>query len=62
MWKIFAAFVVFAALALFVIMKGGDKIDMAGESAGHNPTETHTPATPAPAGPTAAPAAPAESK
>jgi hypothetical protein len=41
MWKIFAAFIAFALLALFVIMKGGDKIDMQGESAGHNPTEAH---------------------
>ena len=62
MWKIFVAFIAFALLALFVIMKGGDKIDMQGEAAGHNPTEvpsssTHgsTPATPA------APAAPAAS-
>lgn len=56
MWKIFAAFVVFAALALFVIMKGGDKIDMQGEAAGHNPTEVHSPA-PAAAPAAAAPAA-----
>lgn len=41
MWKIFAAFVVFAGLALFVIMKGGDKIDMQGESdAGGHATES----------------------
>lgn len=31
MWKIILGFVVFAALALFVIMKGGDKLDMGGE-------------------------------
>ncbi|MFC7514098.1 hypothetical protein ACFQUU_03675 [Herbaspirillum sp. GCM10030257] len=68
MWKIFVAFIAFALLALFVIMKGGDKIDMQGEAGGHNPTEapsssTHgsTPATPgAPAAP-ATPAAPAAS-
>jgi hypothetical protein len=42
MWKIFIAFVAFALLALFVIMKGGDKIDMHGESAGHNLTEAHS--------------------
>jgi hypothetical protein len=37
MWKIFVAFIAFALLALFVIMKGGDKVDMQGEAAGHNP-------------------------
>ena len=52
MWKIFAAFVVFALLALFVIMKGGDKIDMQGEVTGHNPTEVHSPVPAAPATPT----------
>lgn len=31
MWKIVLGFVVFAAVALFVIMKGGDKLDMGGE-------------------------------
>lgn len=44
MWKVFAGFIAFALLALFVIMKGGDKVDMAGEAAGHNPTEVHAPA------------------
>lgn len=39
MWKIAVGFIAFAALALFVIMKGGDKIDMQGEQAGHNPIE-----------------------
>ena len=34
MIKIFIAFVVFAALALFVIMKGGDSLDMGGEKHG----------------------------
>lgn len=66
MWKIFVAFVAFALLALFVIMKGGDKIDMQGESAGHNPTEAHspatTPATPAAPAAPASPAAPAPSE
>lgn len=36
MWKIFAGFIVFAGIALFVIFKGGDKIDMQGEAAGHS--------------------------
>lgn len=64
MWKILVAFIVFAALALFVIMKGGDKIDMQGESAGHSTTESSsspnasTPAAkPAPAPAPVAPAA-----
>jgi hypothetical protein len=68
MWKIFVAFIAFALLALFVIMKGGDKIDMQGEAAGHNPTEvpassTHgsTPEAPAAPAAPATPAAPAAS-
>ncbi|MEN3367660.1 MAG: hypothetical protein V7606_4934 [Burkholderiales bacterium] len=48
MWKIFVGFVVFAALALFLIMKGGDKVDMQGEAGGHAPA-TSEPASPAPA-------------
>jgi hypothetical protein len=35
MLKIFTAFMVFALAALFVIMKGGDKVDMQGESSTH---------------------------
>jgi hypothetical protein len=31
MWKIGIGFVIFAALAMFVIIKGGDSLDMAGE-------------------------------
>jgi len=34
MLKIFIGFVVFAALALFVIMKGGNSLDMGGEKHG----------------------------
>ena len=41
MWKIAVGFVIFAALALFVIMKGGDNIDMAGEQ--HGTGSTHAP-------------------
>ena len=52
MWKIALGFIVFAALALFVIMKGGDSLDMSGEK--HGAEATHAP-TPAPA-PAAAPA------
>lgn len=52
MWKIALGFVVFAALALFVIMKGGDQLDMSGEK--HEVHPTAPAATPAPA-PAAAP-------
>jgi hypothetical protein len=34
MWKVFAGFIAFALLALFVIMKSGGDVDMMGE-AGH---------------------------
>ena len=55
MWKIALGFIVFAALALFVIMKGGDSLDMSGEK--HGAEATHAPE-PAPAtAPAAAPAA-----
>ena len=47
MWKLLLAFVAFAALALFVLSKGGD-IDMGGEK--HGAEATHAPAAaPAPA-------------
>ena len=42
MWKIVVGFILFAALALFVIMKGGDQIDMGGEK--HGTDSTHAPA------------------
>jgi hypothetical protein len=45
MWKIGAGFVVFAAVAMFVIFKGGDSLDMGGEK--HGAEAVHT--TPAPA-------------
>ncbi len=66
MIKIFIGFIVFAALALYVIMKGGDSLDMGGEK--HGAEAVHSePAKPAeaPAVPAAAPAdaaKPAESK
>ena len=66
MWKLVVGFAVFAALALFVISKGGDSLDMSGEK--HGGDAVHAPA-PAPAAapaeapaattPAAAPAAPA---
>lgn len=42
MWKILVGFIIFAAAGLFLIFKGGDKVDMQGEAAGHNPTEVHS--------------------
>ncbi len=39
MWKIVVGFVVFAALAMFVIIKGGDSLDMSGEK--HDAGESH---------------------
>lgn len=56
MWKIFVGFVLFAGLGLFMIFKGGDKVDMSGEK---HDTDSHT-AAPAPASATA-PAAPTAS-
>ena len=58
MWKIAVGFAVFAGLALFVISKGGDNIDMTGEK--HGAEAVHAPAAAAPAeAPAVAPAAPA---
>ena len=61
MWKIVVGFVVFAALALYVISKGGDSLDMSGEKHGADavhvePAKAEAPAA-APAAPAAAPAA-----
>jgi hypothetical protein len=60
MWKIVVGFIVFAALALWVIQKGGDTLDMGGEK--HGADAVHAPeakpaAAPAPAASGAAPAA-----
>ena len=61
MWKIALGFVAFAALALFVIFKAGDKVDMSGEKHGaeaiHAPEETKQDTAPAPAADTPAPPA-----
>ena len=69
MWKIAVGFAIFAGLALFVISKGGDNIDMSGEKHGadavHAPAPAPAASTPAaapaeaPAAPASAPAAPA---
>jgi hypothetical protein len=40
MWKIAVAFVIFAALGLYVVNKGGASLDMSGEKHG---SETHAP-------------------
>jgi len=42
MWKIAIAFVAFAGLSLFVIMQGGDSVDMGGEK--HGADAVHAPA------------------
>ena len=55
MLKIFIGFVIFAALAIFVIMKGGDSLDMGGEK--HGADAVHAPAEAASTAPASAPAA-----
>ena len=57
MWKIAVGFAVFAGLALYVISKGGDNIDMTGEK--HGAEAVHAPAAPAAAEAPAAQPAPA---
>ncbi|WP_199219745.1 hypothetical protein [Limnohabitans sp. Jir61] len=42
MLKIFVGFVLFAALAMFVILKGGNNLDMGGEK--HGADAVHAPA------------------
>ncbi len=59
MWKIAVGFVVFAALALFVIMKGGDNLDMGGEKHGADAVHAPEPVKPAEAAASAAAPAPA---
>lgn len=51
MWKMILGFVVFAGLALFILMKSGADIDMSGEK--HGSEATHAPEA-APAKPAAA--------
>ncbi|WP_382320410.1 hypothetical protein ACFJGX_14615 [Hydrogenophaga sp. UC242_50] len=58
MIKIFIAFAIFAAVALFALMKGGD-IDMGGEKHGMDAPHTEQAAPAAPAAAPATPAAPA---
>ena len=56
MWKLLVAFIVFAAVALFVLKKSGGDIDMGGEK--HDVSGGHSePAASAPAGPASTPMA-----
>jgi hypothetical protein len=59
MWKIAVGFVVFAGLALFILMKKGGDIDMSGEKHGTEATHVAAPEAPASA-PMAAASAPAK--
>jgi hypothetical protein len=59
MWKIIVGFIVFAALAMFVIIKGGNSLDMSGEK--HDAGDAHPAASAPAAAASAAPAAPAAS-
>jgi len=56
MWKLVLGFIVFAGLALFILMKSGGDIDMSGEKHG---TESHPPAASEPAVAPASAVAPA---
>jgi hypothetical protein len=58
MWKLVVGFVIFAGLALYVISKGGDSLDMSGEKHGADAVHVEPAKADAPA-PAAAPAAPA---
>ncbi len=55
MWKIAVGFVIFAGLALYVIGKGGDSLDMSGEKHGADAVHVEPAKTDAPV-PAAAPA------
>ena len=57
MWKLLVAFIVFAAIGLFVLKKAGGDVNMGGET--HDVTGGHAasaPAAPAPAAPASLPA------
>ena len=59
MWKMLVGFVIFAGIAIFVMMKTGADVDMGGEKHGMDAThteESHTDSASAPAS-SAAPAA-----
>ncbi len=64
MLKMLVAFIIFAVIALTVVFKMGDKVDMQGEAGGHTEAKTET-AAPEPvpaAAPAAAPAVQEEKK
>jgi len=44
MWKLVVGFVIFAAIALYVISKAGDKVDMSGEKHGADAAHETAPA------------------
>ncbi|MGE4330069.1 hypothetical protein [Diaphorobacter sp.] len=54
MWKIVVGFVVFAAIALYVIMQAGDQVDMSGEKHGGDVMHAPEPAAAAASGASAA--------
>jgi hypothetical protein len=57
MWKLVVGFVIFAGLALYVISKGGDSLDMSGEKHGADAVHVEPAKADAPAAaPAAAPA------
>ena len=57
MWKIAVGFAIFAGLALYVISKGGDSLDMSGEKHGADAVHVEPAKADAPAAaPAAAPA------
>ncbi|HEX4919031.1 MAG TPA: hypothetical protein VFV43_14095 [Limnobacter sp.] len=60
MWKLIVAFVLFAALSLFVIMQGGDNLNMAGEQHGADVPHHDNPAPSQPVQPASDAAASAE--
>ncbi len=49
MWKLVVGFVIFAALAMYVLFKGGDSIDMGGEKHGMDATPHPAPSASQPA-------------
>ena len=51
MWKLIVGFVAFAAIALFVIFKAGDGVDMSGEKHGSDAAHAPEPAASAAAKP-----------
>ena len=53
MWKMIVGFIAFAAIAMYVIFKGGDSVDMSGEK--HGADAVHAPETAASGTPAAKP-------